>query len=98
MRSTLESAQYWFSQNATSENITTVGLIVVGIVLVISIYRLLKSFHITMVIFVVCIIGCGLFLYWVHNRNEPEFMTPAVEAVAGFRPKKGELREIETPD
>jgi len=50
-----------------------------------------------MVIFVLGLLCTGLFLYWVHNRNEPGFMTPAVEAVADFLPKKGELREISTP-
>ena len=51
-----------------------------------------------MVIFVVGLLFTSLFLYWVHNRNEPDFMTPAVEAVADFLPKKGELREIATPE
>ena len=63
----------------------------------VSIYKTLKSFHPTMVLFVIGLMGVGLFLYWVHNRNEPEFMTPAVEAVAGFLPKKGELRELDAP-
>jgi hypothetical protein len=97
MNRTIESIQLWFSQNASSENVTTFGIIVIGIFLVISIYKLLKSFHITMVIFVLGLLCTGLFLYWVHNRNEPGFMTPAVEAVADFLPKKGELREISTP-
>ena len=73
------------------------GIILVAIILVISIYKMLKSFHPTMVVFVVGLLSCGLFLYWVHNRNEPEFMTPAVELVADFLPKKGELRQYEGP-
>ncbi len=97
MNRTIESLQLWFSQNASAENVSTFGLIIVGIFLVFSIYKMLKSFHISMVIFVLGLLWTGLFLYWVHNRNEPDFMTPAVEAVAGFLPKKGELREIPTP-
>lgn len=98
MNRTIESIQLWFSQNASAENVSTFGLIIVGIFLVFSIYKMLKSFHITMVIFVVGLLFTSLFLYWVHNRNEPDFMTPAVEAVADFLPKKGELREIATPE
>lgn len=98
MSFTLESVQVWFSRNATAENVFTVGIIIVGLFLIISIYKLLKSFHITMVIFVLGLLCTGTFLYWVHNRNEPDFMTPAVEAVADFLPKKGELRELDTPN
>ena len=98
MKSVLESIQYWFARNGTYENITTLAIVIVAIILVITIYKTLKSFHPTMVIFVIGLLGIGLFLYWVHNRNEPEFMTPAVEAVAGFLPKKDALlREIDTP-
>lgn len=97
MKSTLESIQYWFLHYATSDNITTLGMIIVVMLLIVSIYRMLKSFHPTMVVFVLGILACGLFLYWVHNRNEPAFMTPVVEVVAGFLPKKGALREYETP-
>ena len=97
MKSIIESVQYWFIENASVENVSTFGLILVAIILVISIYKLLKSFHPTMVVFVLGLLGCGLFLYWVANRNEPEFMTPFVEVVADFLPK-GELREIDTPD
>lgn len=98
MRSTLESVQIWFSQNATAENLSIVGLILVGIFLIIGTYKMLKSFHITMVLFVAGLLCTGTFLYWVHNRNEPDFMTPVVEAVAGFLPKKGGLRELDTPE
>jgi len=97
MRSSLESVQHFFAKYGTSDNITTLGIIVVAVILVVSIYKMLKSFHPTMVVFVVGLLGIGVFLYWVHNRNEPEFMTPAVEAVAGFLPKKGALRELDTP-
>lgn len=97
MKSIIESVQYWFSQHGNTENITTLGMVIVAIVLVISIYKLLKSFHPTMVVFVVALLCCGLFLYWVHNRNEPAFMTPIVEVVADFLPKKGEIREAFGP-
>jgi hypothetical protein len=93
----LESIQYWFIENATSENVSAFGIIIVAIILVVSIYKMLKSFHPTMVVFVVGLLSCGLFLYWVHNRNEPEFMTPYVEVVSNFLPTKGPLREFESP-
>ena len=97
MKSSLESIQYWFMEHGNSENVSMFGIVLVSIILVVGIYKMLKSFHPTMVVFVVGLLGLGLFLYWVHNRNEPEFMTPAVEAVAGFLPKKGELRELKGP-
>lgn len=98
MKSALESIQYFFMKHGTADNITTLGIIIVAVVLVVSIYKMLKSFHPTMVLFVLGLLGVGLFLYWVHERNEPDFMTPAVEAVAGFLPKKDPLlREIEEP-
>ncbi|MCB1120129.1 MAG: hypothetical protein KJT03_01160 [Verrucomicrobiae bacterium] len=97
MIASLESLQNLVSNYGTYHNITTLGMIIVVILLIVSVYRMLKSFHPTMVVFVLGILTCGLFLYWVHNRNEPAFMTPAVEVVAGFLPKKGELREYETP-
>lgn len=94
----LENVQYWFMKHGSAENFTSVGIILIAILLVVSIYKLLKSFHPTMVVFVIGLLSVGLFLYWVHNRNEPEVMTPYVEAVAGFLPKKGELRELDTPE
>ena len=97
MKSVLESFQYFIAKYGTADNITTLAIILVAIILIVSIYKMLKSFHPTMVVFVIGLLGVGWFLYWVHNRNEPEFMTPAVEAVAGFLPKKGELRELDTP-
>ena len=97
MKSALESIQYWFIENANAENITSLGIVVVAIFLVISIYKLLKSFHPTMVLLVLCLIFSGLFLYWVNERNEPAFMTPLVETVADFLPKKGELRDVFAP-
>ena len=96
MTSFLETVQYWFIEHATAENITSLGMVVLGIFLVVSIYKLLKSFHSTMVLLVVCLVGSALFLYWVRNRNEPAFMTPVVEIVADFLPK-GELRDVGAP-
>ncbi|QXD24228.1 hypothetical protein F7C95_20375 [Opitutia bacterium ISCC 51] len=85
-------------KHGTSDNITTFAIIIVGIILVVMVYRILKSFHTSMVFFVLGLLGIGVFLYWVHNRNEPDFMTPSVEAVAGFLPKKDALlREVDTP-
>ena len=99
MKSALESIQYWFMKHGMSDNITTFAIIIVGILLVVTVYRMLKSFHPTMVLFVLGLLGIGTFLYWVHNRNEPDFMTPSVEAVAGFLPTKDAmLREIDTPE
>jgi hypothetical protein len=72
-------------------------LVIVAVLLIVSIYKMLKSFHPTMVVFVLGILSIGLLLYWVHNRNEPAFMTPVVEIVAGFLPAKGELRQAELP-
>ena len=98
MKSALESIQYWVMKHGTSDNITTFAIIIVGIILVVMVYRILKSFHTSMVFFVLGLLGIGVFLYWVHNRNEPDFMTPSVEAVAGFLPKKDALlREVDTP-
>ena len=97
MKSFIESIQYWFMEHGNAENVSMFGIVLVTIILVISVYKMLKSFHPTMVLLVAGILGLGLFLYWVHNRNEPEFMTPAVEAVAEFLPKKGELRELKGP-
>jgi hypothetical protein len=84
-------------EHGNAENVSMFGIVLVTIILVIGVYKMLKSFHPTLVLLVVGILGLGLFLYWVHNRNEPEFMTPAVEAVAEFLPKKGELRELKGP-
>ena len=75
-------------QHGTAENVSSVGMIIVIVLLVVSIYKMLKSFHPTMVLFVLGILGVGVFLYWVHNRNEPPYMTPTVDAVAQFCPKR----------
>ena len=84
-------------KHGTIENVSSLGMVVVVILLVFGVYRMLKSFHPTMVLFVVGILCIGVFLYWVHNRNEPDYMTPAVEAVAQFLPTKEGLREFEPP-
>ncbi|MCZ6671842.1 MAG: hypothetical protein O7C75_02775 [Verrucomicrobia bacterium] len=97
MKSILESVQYWFMENATTENISALGMVLVAIFLVVSIYKILKSFHSTMVIFVLALLAGGVFLYWVNNRNEPEFMTPMVKIVADFLPKQDELKEVFGP-
>ncbi|MCC6416176.1 MAG: hypothetical protein IT582_09730 [Opitutaceae bacterium] len=36
----------------------------------------------------VFLIITGLGFHWVYERNEPKFMTPAVEAIAPFFPSK----------
>ena len=97
MKSAIESVQFFFMKYGTSDNITTVGIILVAIILVVSVYRMLKSFHPAMVFFVIGLLGVGVFLYWVHNRNEPAYMTPAVNAVAQFLPTKDPLRQYEGP-
>lgn len=36
------------------------------------------------------LIVTGLGFHWVYERNEPKFMTPAVEAIAPFFPSKAQ--------
>lgn len=43
-----------------------------------------------MVLGAVVFVTCGvLFFSWIYERNEPEFMTPIISAVAPFFPSKG---------
>ena len=93
----LESFQRWISHYTTVEHLTTLAIVLVGIFLIASIYKLVKSFHPLMLVFVVILIACGVFMYWVRYRDEPEFMTPVVEAVADFFPKEGDLRDAFGP-
>ena len=93
MKSALEAIQYWFMEYGTTENIRILGMAIIVVLLVIGIYKMLTSLHSAMVVYVLAIMAFGTFVYWVHNRNEPEFMTPIVETVAQFLPQKDKIRE-----
>ena len=60
MKSTIESIQYWLMQHGTAENVSSVGMIIVIVLLIVSIYKMLKSFHPTMGLFVLGIWGVSI--------------------------------------
>jgi hypothetical protein len=64
------------------------GVLLLVLLAVLQAVRLVSRVN-RSVLFTVFIIGVvGLFSSWVRNRNEPQFLTPVVDAVAPFFPAK----------
>lgn len=97
MKEFVISAQDWLSSHITPESLLALGGIILIVVVVTSVFKTLKSLNTTMVFFVFGLMIVGTFFYWVYNRNEPAFMTPVVEFVAGFLPKKDGYQEYQSP-
>jgi hypothetical protein len=64
------------------------GILLLVLLAVLQVVRLVSRINRSLVTTVFIIGTIGLFASWVHNRNEPEFLTPVVEAVAPFFPTK----------
>lgn len=65
--------------------VTIVAIFALSIVLIRGISQVNKVV-LTITIFVVV---TGLGFHWVYERNEPKFLTPAIDAIAPFFPSKG---------
>lgn len=60
---------------------------VVGILFAYSVFKTLKSLP-KLVMYPIILATCAIvFLNWVFNRNEPEFLTPVIELIAPFLPQ-----------
>ena len=70
------------------------GILLLVLLAVLQVVRLVSRMNRSLVTTVFLIGMIGLFVSWVHNRNEPEFMTPVVEAVAPFFPAKVRAQNI----
>lgn len=64
------------------------GILLLVLLAVLQVVRFLRSSNRYVVLFVVLVGGTGLMASWVHNRNEPQFLTPVVEIVAPWFPKR----------
>jgi hypothetical protein len=68
----------------------------VGLVIIILIRYAsrMNKLVLSLVIFImVAVVG----VHWVYERNEPKFLTPTVNKIAPYLPKKPQYREYEQP-
>ncbi len=78
--------------NVPSSTWWTIGLIIAGVFVVGPVFRKLRE--ISGISFVLIALGVLTLLsaHWVRNRTEPAVLTPLVDAVAQFFPKKAAPR------
>ena len=75
-----------------------VVLCIVAFVLVVLLLRWLAQANKVLMM----IVGAAIFavtgFQWIYERNEPEFLTPVVDAIAPFFPSKGAYEETQKSD
>lgn len=70
------------------------GILLLILLAVLQTVRLVSRVNRSLLIFVFVVGGAGLFFSWVHNRNEPSFLTPAVDVIAPWFPAKLRYAEV----
>lgn len=69
-----------------------VAIFVVGIIILVIVIRHIRQMN---KVFLVIALGFLLALIgfnWVYERNEPKFLTPAIDAIAPFFPSKIKIK------
>lgn len=64
------------------------GIILLILLALLQTVRLISRVNRYVLLVVLFVGATGLFGSWVHHRNEPSFLTPVVDAVAPWFPKK----------
>ena len=64
------------------------GILLLVLLAALQTVRLLSRQNRYVVLFVVVVGGSGLMASWVHNRNEPTFLSPMVDIVEPWFPKR----------
>lgn len=70
------------------------GILLLALLSLLQVIRLVSHVNRTVLCVVFLVGGLGLFFSWVHNRNEPSFLTPVVNVVEPWFPKR--LRSFDT--
>lgn len=63
-------------------------LVFVAIILIRFVAQMNKLVLGGIIVMVLIVVG----FQWIYERNEPAFLTPAINAIAGFFPSKPEIR------
>lgn len=64
------------------------GILLLLLLAILQTVRLVSRVNRALLLFVFVVGTAGLMMSWVHNRNEPAFLTPVVETVAPWFPSK----------
>ena len=74
-----------------------VGLILVSVVVL---FVLRKVAHMNKIILSIIVLAIGSIVgfQWIYERNEPEFLTPAINVIAQFFPSKGSYGNKQAQD
>ena len=68
---------------------TKIGLGIVGLVVAVILLRKLSGVSKTILFVVSGLVLSFIGFSWIYERNEPDWATPFVQALAGFFPSKG---------
>lgn len=73
-----------------------IGAFILAIVLLRKLMQVNKVILIAVSVVTLAVVGFS----WIYERNEPEFMTPVVDAIAPFFPSKGayQVKQSSEPD
>ncbi len=69
------------------------AICIIGIVVVVRLWRTLRSLNDYAPYLAACVFSCGVFCYWVYTRTEPAFLTPVVEKLTPFLPTQTKQQE-----
>lgn len=69
------------------------AITIIGIILVVKLWRTLRSINDYAPYMAICLFCSGVFFYWVYSRTEPAFLTPVVEKLTPFFPTKTQQQE-----
>lgn len=80
-------------RHVPTETWVNLAIAVIGIVVVVKLWRTLRSINDYAPYMAVCVFCCGTFFYWVYTRTEPAFLTPVVEKLTPFFPTQAKQQE-----
>ncbi|RME72699.1 MAG: hypothetical protein D6781_01830 [Verrucomicrobia bacterium] len=64
------------------------GILLLVLLALLQLVRLVSRTNKYVLLFIVVVGGTGLMASWVHNRNEPAFLTPVVDILEPWFPKR----------
>ena len=64
------------------------GIILLCLLAILQTVRMVSRLNRYLLLFIFIVGGAWLMTSWVHNRNEPSFLTPVVDIVQPWFPKR----------
>ncbi len=82
-------------RSVPKETWINIGICVLAVVIILKVWRALKSINEFMPFIAAVLAAFLIFFYWVYDRSEPRFLTPVIDKLAPFFPSKSAQQQIE---